>query len=60
MCMDGRKDGRKDNNTLTWGDHITNIQLRASKRLTIINRYGYALPRHVQALETLYIWQYPL
>ena len=41
------------NNTLTWGDHITNIQLRASKRLTIINRYRHALPR--QALETLYI-----
>ena len=38
---------------LSWNAHINNIIARASKRLTVMKRYRYCLPR--KALETIYI-----
>ena len=40
-------------NNLSWRPHISNLIAKASKRLLVLRRYKYILPR--KALETLYI-----
>lgn len=41
------------NNKLTWEDHITRITHKAAKRLSILNRLKYTLPRNT--LERIYL-----
>jgi hypothetical protein len=41
------------NNKFTWDDHINRVTSKASKRLSILNRFHYTLPRNT--LERTYL-----